>query len=166
MFKRVMAFFILFCFFIAPASAESLSHFMFLTTLSMSIHEGEASILVLPSAKRVNENRYSMKLELRERGGVNASIDSIYIHLFDDDFNSEDEVYESSIEIAEVNGTVKAEETIEAKIHQWVGYEVVSKDKHFYGIVQCGDWMGSEDAQQEEEQSKIEEKQSEEAEDL
>ena len=39
----------------------------------------------------------------------------ISIHLFDDDFNSEDEVYESSIEIAEVNGTVKAEETIEVK---------------------------------------------------
>ncbi len=39
----------------------------------------------------------------------------------------------------------KAEETIEANVHQWVGYEVVSGEQHFYGVVQCGDWYDSEE---------------------
>lgn len=98
MLKRAIVFLLLSSFLISTASAELLSQFMF-TTKSMSVHEGEVSLLVLPSAKRVGDNRYSIQLELRERAGVKATIDSILIHVFDDDFNAEDEVFESSIEI-------------------------------------------------------------------
>jgi len=143
--KRAIVFLLLSSFLISTASAELLSQFMFLTTKSMSVHEGEVSLLVLPSAKRVGDNRYSIQLELRERAGVEATIDSILIHVFDDDFNAEDEVFESSIEIDQVRGMEKAEETIETNVHQWVGYEVVSGEKHFYGVVQCGDWYDSEE---------------------
>ena len=92
MLKRAIFFLLLSCFFVTTASAESLSQFMFKATTSMSVHEGEMSLLVIPSAKRVGENRYSIQLELRERGGVEASINSILIHVFNDDFNAEDEV--------------------------------------------------------------------------
>ncbi len=95
MLKRAIVFLLLSSFLISTASAELLSQFMFLTTKSMSVHEGEVSLLVLPSAKRVGDNRYSIQLELRERAGVEATIDSILIHVFDDDFNAEDEVFES-----------------------------------------------------------------------
>ncbi len=145
MLKRAIAVFLLSCFFIAPASAESLSQFMFKTTTSMSVHEGEVSLLVIPSARRVGEGKYKIQLELRERAGIDAAIDSILIHVFYDDFNAEDEVYQSSIEIDQVRGVENAEETIDANVNQWVGYEVVSGEKHFYGVVQCGDWDDSEE---------------------
>jgi len=124
--KRAIAIFLLSSLFISTASAESLSQFMFKVTTSMSVHEGEVSLLVVPSAKRIGEEKYKIQLELRERAGVEAPIDSILIHVFKDDFNAEDEVYQSSIEIDQVSGTASAEETIEANVHQWVGYEVVS----------------------------------------
>ena len=86
MLKRAIVFLLFSSFLISTASAELLSQFMFLTTKSMSVHEGEVSLLVLPSAKRVGDNRYSIQLELRERARVEATIDSILIHVFDDDF--------------------------------------------------------------------------------
>ena len=159
MLKRAIAVFLLSCFLMSTASAESLSQFMFKTTMSMSIHEGEVSLLVIPSAKRVGDNNYNMKLKLLERGGVEAAIDSILIHVFNDDFNAEDEVYKSSIGISQVSGSMNAEEKINADLHQWVGYEVVSGDKHFYGVVQCGDWDDQEmDALDEEESIETEDR--------
>ncbi len=153
MLKRLTAVLLLTALFVSPVSAETLSDFMFRTTKSWNAVSGEASLLPIVSAEKIGYNRYQMHIQLKERGSVEAKIDKIIVHVFDDGFESEDAVRNSAIGTVSVSAmaSVELNEILEASEGQWVGYEFIVGGKSFLGISKCGEYKIDEEQEESEE---------------
>lgn len=108
MFKRIAVLLIACVLCCSTASAETLSQFMFQVARSLTVVDGETSLMPVVTATRTGRNEYSFDVEVAERGGNGGRIDQILIHVFDDGFTSEDEVRSSVLE----GWAISANETI------------------------------------------------------
>lgn len=135
MLKRLTAVLLLTALFVSPVSAETLSDFMFRTMKSWNVVGGEVSLFPAVNAEKNAYNRYQMKIQLKERGGSAANVDKIIVHVFDNGFESEDEVRSSAIGNVTIAAmeTVELDDILEASGGQWIGYEFMVGEKSFLG---------------------------------
>ncbi|MBQ9360941.1 MAG: hypothetical protein IJT96_07875 [Lachnospiraceae bacterium] len=86
MFKRFAAMLLVVLLFTSSASAETLSQFFFKTTSSWTVVEGQPSLIVSVNPIRNGLRAYEADVRIKERGGAEAYIDRIMVHIFDDDY--------------------------------------------------------------------------------
>ena len=136
---------------------------MFRTALSWNTVQGEVCLLPVVNATKIGPNRYQMNIEVTERGGTAGTIDKILIHVFKDDFSSEDVVYESGIAGQTIvgNETIELSEILEVEQDCWIGYEFIVGEKSFLGSYKCiGDGkMITDEEDQEDEMIEVTEEQ-------
>ena len=125
---------------VASASAETLSQFMFKSTASWSVIEGQPSLFITVNLVRRSIDTYEAHIKIKERGGSEASINRIMVHMYDE--QDEVETFESNLKLKSIdaNGEEEIAEVLHAQRGQWIGYEVLIGNKSYYGIAQCGDY--------------------------
>ena len=126
--------------FIPPVSAETLEHFRFRQAQSWNKVPGEACLVPILKATKIDSDHYQIIIQIEERGGISETVDKILIHIFDYDLKSEDDVSEAKIVPFTIaaNGNILVSEVVNITSGQWVGYEFIVGEKNFVGICQCG----------------------------
>ena len=139
LFEKFSSLLLLFVLLTSVASAETLGHYMFRAGASWNVVKGEICLLPVVNTTKIDKTHHQMNIEVTERGGVAGTIDKILIHVFDDEFLSEDIVFDSRIITRTIgaNETLELSEVMEIEQGQWVGYELVVGEKSFLGICKC-----------------------------
>lgn len=133
MINRTITLFLFVVMLAAHGVADTLPQFMFKTTSSMS-----GQLLTTITYEKLPDGGLELELTVTERGGMDAVVDRILVHVFDND--QEINTFESTISpVTIVAGQeVSLKERVNVSTGHWVSYELVVGDKSFCLFVNAG----------------------------